>query len=113
MSLKDNFNITIFNISPKTDQFQCAHGKKCIDKDQVCDGESQCQDRSDEENCLKHPEDCAHHCDKSQCLPASFICDGEKDCVDGTDEANCGMWIVFNLIGSMVSSFNLDCLFPS
>ncbi|XP_015252102.1 PREDICTED: very low-density lipoprotein receptor-like [Cyprinodon variegatus] len=87
--VRDNF-ITIFNISPKTDQFQCAHGKKCIDKDQVCDGESQCQDRSDEENCLKHPEDCAHHCDdKSQCLPASFICDGEKDCVDGTDEANC------------------------
>lgn len=96
----------------QTDQFQCAHGKKCIDKDQVCDGVPQCQDRSDEQQCRKHPEDCAHHCDeKSHCLPANFICDGEKDCLDGTDEANCGMWLLFwsLTLGWAVFIFNSVC----
>lgn len=74
-----------------SDQFQCAHGKKCIDKDQVCDEVPQCQDRSDELDCPKQPEGCVHHCDnKSRCLPAKFLCDGEWDCLDGTDEASCG-----------------------
>uniref|UniRef100_A0A8D3C0A7 EGF-like domain-containing protein n=1 Tax=Scophthalmus maximus TaxID=52904 RepID=A0A8D3C0A7_SCOMX len=72
------------------DQFQCAHGKKCIEQSQVCDGVPQCQDRSDELACAKHMEGCAHHCDdKSRCIPNSFLCDGERDCLDGSDEANC------------------------
>lgn len=82
-----------YNIKPclHSDQFQCAHGKKCIDKDQVCDGVHQCQDRSDEMQCMTQTEGCIHHCDnKSRCLPANFLCDGERDCLDGTDEANCG-----------------------
>lgn len=57
----------------------------------MCDDIPQCQDRSDEVDCLKDPGSCAHHCDnKSRCLPASMLCDGEWDCLDGTDEANCG-----------------------
>ncbi|TWW60722.1 putative vitellogenin receptor [Takifugu flavidus] len=75
-----------FNI----DQFQCAHGKKCIDQDQVCDDIPQCQDRSDELDCRKQTDTCHHQCDnKSRCLPSTFLCDGEWDCLDGTDEANC------------------------
>ncbi|KAF7654632.1 hypothetical protein LDENG_00066940 [Lucifuga dentata] len=71
-------------------QFQCAHGKKCIDQQQVCDGVPQCQDRSDELRCTKKDESCVHQCDNKQnCFPAAFICDGEKDCSDGTDEADC------------------------
>ena len=72
-------------------QFQCSHGKKCIEKEQVCDGVSQCQDRSDELECSKRSEGCVHQCDdQSRCLPKSFLCDGERDCLDGGDEANCG-----------------------
>ena len=79
------------NVCIETDQFRCAHGKKCIEKDQVCDGVPQCQDRSDELQCIKHMDGCVHHCDnKNRCLPANFLCDGEMDCLDGTDEANCG-----------------------
>lgn len=72
------------------DQFQCAHGKKCIEQSQVCDGEPQCQDRSDELRCAKRMDDCDHLCDDSRCVSNSFLCDGERDCKDGSDEANCG-----------------------
>lgn len=73
------------------DQFQCAHGKKCIEKSQVCDGVPQCQDRSDELECAKYMEGCAHQCDDgSRCIPSSFLCDGERDCADSSDEASCG-----------------------
>uniref|UniRef100_A0A3B3QJP4 Si:dkey-88l16.3 n=1 Tax=Paramormyrops kingsleyae TaxID=1676925 RepID=A0A3B3QJP4_9TELE len=75
-----------------TGQFQCAHGKKCIDMEQVCDGVAQCQDRSDELECWKPSKSCAHRCDnKTRCVPESFRCDGEKDCLDGTDELGCGL----------------------
>lgn len=77
----------LFNI----DQFQCAHGQKCIDQNQVCDEIYQCQDHSDELDCRKQTDTCHHQCDnKSRCLPSTFLCDGERDCLDGTDEANCG-----------------------
>lgn len=82
----------IYLFPPPADQFQCAHGKKCIERDQVCDGVPQCQDRSDELECFKTMEGCYHRCDdKSRCIPETFLCDGEGDCQDGTDEANCGM----------------------
>lgn len=76
---------------PPADQFQCAHGKRCIEQDQVCDGVPHCQDRSDELECFKM-EGCDHQCDENnRCVPETFLCDGERDCQDGSDEANCGM----------------------
>lgn len=82
------------------DQFQCDHEKKCIDKDQVCDGVPQCQDRSDELQCTKKTEGCVHHCDnESRCLAANVLCDRVKDCLDGTDEADCGRLKQFESIG--------------
>lgn len=78
------------NVGIWTDQFQCAHGKKCIDKAQVCDDIPHCQDRSDELQCTALSEGCVHGCDNnSRCLPEKFLCDGEFDCLDRTDEAEC------------------------
>ncbi len=86
-------------------EFQCAHGRKCIDSKLVCDGKPQCQDFSDETDCFTRSKSCSHRCDnKTRCIPENFLCDGEKDCVDGTDESDCGgnrffgaMWFDFTI----------------
>lgn len=96
----------------QTDQFQCAHGKKCIGKDQVCDDFPQCQDSSDELGCVTKTDLCDHHCDnKSRCLPAKFLCDGEWDCLDGTDEVNCGRLTPLYQVSCLyfVSNYKLKC----
>lgn len=60
----------------------------------MCDGDSDCEDNSDEENCESlacrppsHP--CANN--TSVCLPPDKLCDGNDDCGDGSDEGElCG-----------------------
>jgi len=73
-------------------QFEC-HGQigRCISKSYVCDGENDCQNNYDEENCP------AFTCPTNQfiyaldqlCLNQSRVCDGTYDCPSFTDEQNC------------------------
>uniref|UniRef100_A0A669E781 Low density lipoprotein receptor-related protein 8, apolipoprotein e receptor n=1 Tax=Oreochromis niloticus TaxID=8128 RepID=A0A669E781_ORENI len=72
----------------ETGQFQCKSGA-CIPIVWRCDGDDDCPDSSDEENCPKKT--CAatdFTCKNGQCLPARWRCDGEVECADGSDEAD-------------------------
>ncbi|XP_051863577.1 basement membrane-specific heparan sulfate proteoglycan core protein isoform X16 [Drosophila albomicans] len=54
-----------------------------------CDGERNCPDGEDEEDCPSVCNEGEHVCDDHRCLVPSMLCDGIHQCDDGTDEANC------------------------
>jgi hypothetical protein len=66
------------------DPFVCDNGTK-IDGDKRCDGNPDCTDGSDENNCTQG----FFTCDDGTQIPASWQCDGIVACANGEDEAGC------------------------
>ena len=74
-------------------EWPCQDGDGCAHAAQVCDGNSHCNDGSDEYKDVCLVWNCTHgmwKCrDNVLCIPLSSICDGEIRCIDSSDEQGC------------------------
>ena len=84
------------------DEFSC-DGTKCIPKSWVCDKKTDCDDLSDEKDCVNGEKTIMEYtkchefkCSIGTCVPYSKVCDGIRDCPDGSDEnGKCRMLLIF------------------
>ncbi|XP_051784315.1 atrial natriuretic peptide-converting enzyme isoform X2 [Erpetoichthys calabaricus] len=68
--------------------FKCKSGR-CVLASRRCDGQSDCDDDSDEEKCSCQEQGLWECPSNNVCIKHTMICDGFPDCPDLADEKNC------------------------
>ncbi|KAG7275698.1 hypothetical protein CRUP_011325 [Coryphaenoides rupestris] len=86
------FGLTVFEDLSSTchpDQFQCPD-HRCLDPSYVCDGDRDCADGADEQNCVFNCTAGQFKCSSGRrCIDSYDRCDGVFDCEDLSDELGC------------------------
>nr|XP_045620165.1 low-density lipoprotein receptor-related protein 6-like [Procambarus clarkii] len=89
-TLADDLKTCINPPSCQPEEFRCHSGSAdCIPLKWRCDGQAECEDKSDEFNCPLPMCQSQFRCKNSQCIDKSEVCDGKRQCSDGTDEVGC------------------------
>ncbi|KAA0712965.1 Low-density lipoprotein receptor-related protein 8 [Triplophysa tibetana] len=75
------------------EKFDCGGStSKCVSMSWRCDGERDCENGADEEQCAADAKAChgkEFYCRNGMCVAPKFVCDGDNDCGDGSDEEMC------------------------